>query len=50
MLGIGTVLNIPDPAAQNAVLLPQTEVRFLGLIVDAAQQQFKLPDDKKNRT
>lgn len=47
MVGIGFVLNTPDPAGQKAVWLPEPRVRFLGMIVDAAGQKFVLPEDKR---
>lgn len=47
MVGIGFVLNTPDPAGQKAVWLPESMVRFLGMIVDAAGQKFVLPEDKR---
>jgi len=43
---LGTILNIPDPQGQKAIWLPRTQVRFLGLIVDAANQRFLLPQEK----
>jgi len=46
LLGVGTILNIPDPQGQKAIWLPRTQVRFLGLIVDAANQRFLLPQEK----
>ncbi len=46
LLGLGTILNIPDPQGQKAIWLPRTQVRFLGLIVDAANQRFLLPQEK----
>ena len=47
LLGIGTVLNTPDPAGKKALWLPAEQARFLGFIVDAAEQRFLLPEDKK---
>ena len=47
LLAIGTVLNTPDPAGTKALWLPAQQARFLGFTVDAAQQRFLLPEDKK---
>ena len=49
LLGIGTVLNTPDPAGKKALWLPAQRARFLSFIVDAAEQRFLLPEDKKQR-
>ncbi len=47
LIGIGTVLNIPDPSGQKASWLPKTRIRFLGLLIDSAQECFLLPEDKR---
>lgn len=44
---MGTVLNIPDPSGQKASWLPKTRIRFLGLLIDSAQERFLLPEDKR---
>ncbi len=46
LLGLGTILNIPNPQGQKAIWLPKTQVTFLSLIVDAANQPFLLPQEK----
>ena len=47
LLAMGTTLNIPDPDGRKAMWLPSQVARFLGMYVDAAQQRFVLPEDKK---
>ena len=47
LLAIGTVLNTPDPAGKKALWLPAQQARFLGFIIDAAQQRFLLPEERK---
>jgi len=36
LIGLGTVLNIPDPSGQKAIWLPETRVGFLGLLIDSS--------------
>ena len=47
MVSIGVVLNVPDPGGKEAQWLPEKSCRFLGFIVNAEEQRFKLPEDKK---
>ena len=47
MVSIGVVLNVPDPDGKKAQWLPEKSCRYLGFIVEAQEQRFKLPKDKK---
>ena len=47
LMAIGTTLNTPDPAGRKAMWLPSQKARFLGMYVDAANQRFILPEEKK---
>ena len=46
-MAVGTTLNTPDPAGKKAMWLPSQKARFLGMYVDAANQSFILPEEKK---
>ena len=47
MVACGVVLNIPDPEGKKAQWLPVRQCRFLGFVVDVAEQKFELPEEKK---
>ena len=47
MAALGVVMNVPDPEGKKAQWLPNTRCRFLGFKVDAAEQKFELPEEKR---
>ena len=48
LVALGTVLNLPDASGKKAQWLPRRRINFLGFTVDAEQQSFTLPEEKKN--
>ena len=46
MVGLGFILNMPEETGQKAIWLPQTLIRFLGMLVDTANQRCMLPEEK----
>ena len=47
MVAMGVVINIPDPEGKKAQWIPKPTCRYLGFIVNAAEQKFEFPDEKK---
>ena len=47
MVAMGVVVNVPDPVGKKAQWWPTQSCRYLGFIVNAAEQKFELPEEKK---
>ena len=47
MVAMGVVVNVPDPEGKKAQWLPKQSCRYLGFIVNAAEQKFEFPEEKK---